>query len=219
MRAWLICLLAGSALVATAVFVGCGDKTEPVHPLCNDWCESIINAMDDADESFTLTNEDTGQAEQECLPECTDSFDGADDMGDAEDCIECIVDEVGGNADFDDIYEALYDECADDCDEGVWDDFWAEFMEDFGEHFSDGDPDSSDADSDMDVDSDADGDTDADSDADGDCQTGDVEDCYLTYNDCLNECADTDCYTDCFDDYCLCLDDLNCPIEDYGCEV
>lgn len=205
-----------TTVAVLANFTGCGGESEPIHAVCKDFCESIVSAMDESD-SYDISN--VAEAEKNCMRECTDSIEGFKDdnlQDDVIDCLDCIGNEAGDNADEEDFWDAVNDDCYDECydddpeDPDPWDEFYSDFSEDFDEHFSWGDG----GDSDIDMDTDMDTDTDTDTDCDYDAATV----CYDEYSICADDCMDdTDCILACFDDYCICIEDANCNPSDFGC--
>lgn len=210
MRVFLGIVILSVAFGVTAAFVGCGDDAQPIHAKCKDFCEGLVSAMDDSD-GYDISNK--SEAEQACMQECTDSIEGVNDkklQDDIEDCVECVGDETGSGADWEDFVDAYSEDCVDECfdddypdDPNPWDEFFSDFMEDFDEHWSYGDG--------------GDSDVDADSDSDSDCDWTAFEDCGYDYTDCLYECSDQECYDLCLEYFCDCADIANCDASDYGC--
>lgn len=212
MRVFLGLAASAVAILAFAgAFSGCGDDGEPIHAVCKDFCEGLVSAMDDSD-GFDMHNK--SEAEKECMHECTDSIEGVKDndlQDDIEDCVDCIGNETGDGADWDDFIDAYTEDCVDECydddypdDPNPWDEFYSDFMEDFSEHYSNGE-------------GGGDSDIDGDSDSDSDCDLGAYEDCGTDYADCYALCEDQQCYDDCLLDFCDCAYLAGC--EEYVSDI
>jgi len=212
MRVFFAIVILGATFgIVGAGFGGCGGDAEPIHAACKDFCEGLISAMDDSD-NFDISN--TGEAEQQCMKECTDSIEGVKDnklKDDIEDCVDCVGNETGSGADWEDFVDAYSEDCQDECfdddypdDPNPWDEFFEDFMEDFDDHFSWGEG----------------GDADSDADTDSDCDLDTYEDCVYDYADCYYLCeGDETCLEGCLDDFCDCAFAANCEeyAYDYGC--
>jgi hypothetical protein len=203
--------LLGAVSLLLASMWAC-EKDPEVAGACVDFCNELVDAMDESD---TYSIDSVSKTKDACKAECTDTLSelSGGDRSDAEDCIECLAENIDGDDDWNEaeLGNEAFEECEGDCfdNNDDYDDdpfvvFSEDFWEDFSEHFS-----YSYGGSDSDVDGDVDGD--ADGDADIDCDTVALQDCADDYTTCVTDCGgDTTCNDACMSDYCDCADAAGC---------
>jgi hypothetical protein len=108
---------------------GCAPEVEK--STCDKICDSYFGIEEEfADDKCDGFDEDDDSVMEKCLDACDDEWDdlGSSDKDRARECVVCVVDEIGGSSEYDDLISWLWDDCEDECEDEDVDDFMLDFM-------------------------------------------------------------------------------------------
>jgi len=113
------------------LMAGCSLGTGPCKYLCEYNVECVIERYDDYGQDCEW--DDESDVADACMDACVDEWkklDG-DDKKEVDACIKCLEDEIGGDCDGEDWYEAYSDDCEDECDDNDVEDFYEDFYDEW----------------------------------------------------------------------------------------
>ncbi|MCK9461270.1 MAG: hypothetical protein M0R80_16705 [Proteobacteria bacterium] len=93
MRKIMVCGVLLGGLVIAMSSQSCKGESEPINGVCKDFCDKLVDAMDDSD-FYDLSYEGVAGTKKSCGQDCTEVVNEYKklDRGDMGDCVECIAD-------------------------------------------------------------------------------------------------------------------------------